>query len=92
MKKAIYLILITALLALPLIFYQFRSSLTSITGMAVGDEPSLPPTFHQFYGTVNAADGTSIMAKVDSVELSTVVLSGQYGYSPLFLVENAIRP
>jgi len=55
----------------------------------------LPPTFHQFYGTVkysdgaNTEDGTLITAKVNSVEFSTVTVSGQYGYSPLFLVENA---
>jgi len=56
---------------------------------------ALPPTFHQFYGTVkytdgaNTEDGALITAEVNSVEFSTVTLDGKYGYSPLFLVENA---
>ena len=56
---------------------------------------ALPPTFHQFYGTVkysdgaNTEDGTLITAKVNSVEFSTVTSGGKYGYSPLLLVENA---
>ncbi len=34
-------------------------------------------------------DGALITAEVNSVEFSTVTLDGKYGYSPLFLVENA---
>ena len=89
------LTLIFIVVVLPLISQKFYSTITQITGMAVSGDTTLPPTYHQFYGTVkysdggNLADGTSITAKVNNIESSIVTLSGKYGYSPLFLVENA---
>lgn len=66
-----------------------------ITGLAVEHDLKLPPTYHQFYGTVkyshgpDAIDGTLVIAEVNSINFSAVVSNGKYGYSPLFLVENA---
>lgn len=54
------------------------------------------PTYHQFYGTVkysdgsNAPDGTAIEAEINGVAYESAINSGgRYGYSPLFIVENA---
>ncbi len=51
--------------------------------------PGMP---HQFYGSVTyngqpAPDGTSIVAKINGIEVvSTTASEGKYGYSPIFYV------
>ena len=55
---------------------------------------ALPEKPHQFYGTVTingapAADGTSIVAKINGIEVaSTITKDNTYGYSPTFYVDD----
>jgi hypothetical protein len=55
---------------------------------------AIPGVPHQFYGTVtwngaSAPDGTSVVAKINGVEVaSTTTSGGKYGYSPLFYVSD----